>query len=297
MKTLLVMLGPTGVGKTDTSIEVANHYHIPVINADSRQLYRELPIGTAAPTAKQQQMAKHYFTGILELEDYYNASIYEKEVLKLLENLFEKSDYAFLSGGSMMYIDTICKGIDDIPTIDDDLRNELKQKLEVEGLDKLLSELRVIDPEYYAIVDKKNPRRIIHALEIYYMTGKKYSSLRTNNKKARPFEIKKVGLNLPREILFERINKRVEKMIENGLVEEAYKVYPRRGLNSLNTVGYKELFDYFDGTTTLDFAIEKIQKHTRDYAKKQLTWFKRDDDIKWFTPSDTEEIISYYAQS
>ena len=291
MKTLLVILGPTGVGKTDLCIDVAKSLGIPVINADSRQIYKELPIGTAAPTQSQQQEVKHYFVGTHELDEYFSASIYEESVMQLLGKLYEKSDVTLISGGSMMYIDAVCNGIDEIPTVDDETRTTLLCEYENNGLDPLLAELERLDPEYYAIVDHKNPRRIIHALEICRMTGKTYTSLRTQEKKKRPFKIVKIGLVRPREELFERINKRTLQMIDEGMIDEARRVYPRRGLNSLNTVGYKELFKYFDGTFTLDEAISRIQKNTRVYCKKQLTWFKRDDEINWFHPSEKDKIL------
>lgn len=293
MKTLLVILGPTGVGKTELSIDIATHFNIPIINADSRQLYKELPIGTAAPTKEQQEKIKHYFVGTLSLDDYYSASMYEQDVLALLDTLFAESDYALISGGSMMYLDAVCNGIDEIPSIDDITRTTLKQRYNEEGVEKLLCELKVLDPEYYEEVDKKNPRRIIHALEICHMTGKTYTSFRTKQKKQRPFKIIKIGLQLPREILFDRINRRVEKMIDAGFVHEAANVYSKKELNSLNTVGYKELFDYFDGKMELDYAIKKIQKNTRVYSKKQMTWFKKDESINWFNPQEIQAIINF----
>ncbi|MDO5447191.1 MAG: tRNA (adenosine(37)-N6)-dimethylallyltransferase MiaA [Prevotellaceae bacterium] len=293
MKTLLVILGPTGVGKTDLCIEVAKRYCIPVINADSRQIYRELPIGTAAPTQRQMREVPHYFVGTLGLEDYFSASLYEEKVMTLLGQLFEKSDVALLSGGSMMYIDAVCNGIDEIPTVDDATRTTLLSRYEKEGLEPLLAELAMRDPEYYSIVDRKNPRRIIHALEICSITGQTYTSLRRQEKKQRPFRIVKIGLNRDREELFERINLRTLNMISNGMIEEARSVYPKRGLNSLNTVGYKELFNYFDGKWTLDEAVSRIQKNTRVYCKKQLTWFKRDEDIHWFNPNDRARVMEF----
>ncbi len=296
MKTLLVILGPTGVGKTELSIDIASHFNIPIINADSRQLYKELPIGTAAPTKEQQTKVKHFFVGTLSINDYYSASMYEQDVLTLLDQLFADSDYALLSGGSMMYIDAVCNGIDEIPSVNEAMRNILKQRFEKEGMDRMLSELKLLDPEYYQEVDTKNPRRIIHALEICYMTGRTYTSFRTKQKKQRPFNIKKIGLQMPREIMFDRINRRVEKMIHSGFIYEAASVYPQKGLNSLNTVGYKELFDYFDGKTELDYAIKKIQKNTRVYCKKQMTWFKKDESIVWFQPHETQAIINFIEQ-
>ena len=296
-KTLVVILGPTGVGKTDTCIRVAKHFNVPIINADSRQIFQEIPIGTAAPTQVQQQEIKHYFVGTHHLDDYYSASMYEQDVLSLLEKLFTSQDIALMSGGSMMYIDAVCNGIDDIPTVDEQTRQWMKQRLHDEGLPALVEELRQLDPIHYEFVDKNNPRRVVHALEICHMTGKTYTSFRTNKIKERPFQIIKIGLNLSREELYQRINQRVLNMIQEGWVEEALKVYPKRELNSLHTVGYRELFDYLDGLYTLDEAIEKIQSNTRRYMRKQLTWFKRDQKIRWFSPNNIEEIINYISKS
>ena len=293
MNTLVVLLGPTGVGKTEVALQIAEHLQSPIINADSRQLFAEIPIGTAAPTKEQQERVKHYFVGTLHLTDYYSAAKYEEDVLQLLNQLFNQQQIALLSGGSMMYIDAVCQGIDDIPTVDEATRRLMKRKLETEGLDALVAELKVLDPEHYKIVDLHNPRRVVHALEICYMTGNTYSSYRTNTKKIRPFNIIKIGLNRPREEMYERINNRVLKMMKQGLIEEAKAVYPQKGLNALNTVGYKELFAYFDGDISLDDAILKIQSNTRQYMRKQVTWFKRDNEIKWFSPTNIEEIINY----
>lgn len=293
MNTLVVVLGPTGVGKTELCLHIAEHLQVPIINADSRQIFQELPIGTAAPTQEQQRRVKHYFVGNHHLEDYYSASLYEADVLSLLPRLFATRHTALLTGGSMMYIDAVCKGIDDIPTIDDGTREWMKKRLAQEGLPKLVEELKVLDPEHYQIVDKNNPRRVVHALEICHMTGKTYTSFRTNSVKKHPFKIVKIGLNRHREQLYERINQRVLLMMENGMEEEARNVYPKRGLNSLNTVGYKELFDYFDGNIPREEAIRQIQSNTRRYMRKQLTWFKKDGDIAWFHPDNIEEIINY----
>ncbi len=293
MNTLVVVLGPTGVGKTELCLQIAEHLQVPIINADSRQIFQELPIGTAAPTQEQQRRVKHYFVGNHHLEDYYSASLYEADVLSLLPRLFATRHTALLTGGSMMYIDAVCKGIDDIPTIDEGTREWMKKRLAQEGLPRLVEELKVLDPEHYQIVDKNNPRRVVHALEICHMTGKTYTSFRTNSTKERPFKIVKIGLNRHREQLYERINQRVLLMMENGMEEEARNVYPKRGLNSLNTVGYKELFDYFDGNIPREEAIRQIQSNTRRYMRKQLTWFKKDGDIAWFHPDNIEEIINY----
>lgn len=293
--TLIVITGPTGVGKTELCLSVANTFHIPIINADSRQLFAEIPIGTAAPTKEQQAMARHYFVGNLHLTDYYSASTYEQDVMQLLGELFKTSNVALMSGGSMMYIDAVCKGIDDIPTIHDDIRQEMKRRLADEGLPSLVDELRRLDPEHWAIVDKNNPRRVVHALEICHQTGRTYTSYRHNKPKQRPFNILKIGLNRPREELYARINKRVLQMVDEGLVDEAMRVLPLRGANALNTVGYKEMFEYLDGLTTIDEAIFKIQSNTRRYARKQLTWFKRDTTMKWFSPDNIEEILNYIS--
>lgn len=292
-KTLIVLIGPTGVGKTDLSIKIAEKYGSPIISADSRQLYSDLKIGTAAPTEEYLKRVKHYFVGTLKLTDYYSAAQYESEVISLLEELFKSNNTILLTGGSMMYIDAICKGIDDIPTVDSETRQMMMEKYEKEGLDRLCAELKLLDPEYYSTVDLKNPKRVIHALEICYMTGKTYTSFRTGNKKQRPFDIIKIGLCRDREELYERINKRVDIMIKEGLVDEVKSVYEYRNLNSLNTVGYKEIIQYLEGNCTLEFAIEKIKQNSRIYSRKQMTWFKRDNDITWFHPDKKEEIMEF----
>ena len=296
MKTLVVVTGPTAVGKTALCLELAKHYGIPIVNADSRQIYRELKIGTAAPTEAEQRQVRHYFVGTLSINDYYSASMYEEQVIQLLEQLFQTSDYALLTGGSMMYIDAVCNGIDDIPTVDDATRALLKQRLKEEGLEKLCEELKTLDPEHYSIVDLQNPRRVVHALEICHMTGKTYTSFRKNEHKKRPFKIVKIGLNLPREELYDRINQRVDLMMEQGLLEEARSLYPLRELNALNTVGYKEMFAYFDNIWSLNEAVERLKGNTRRYARKQLTWFKRDPSVKWFSPDEKEAIIDYLSK-
>lgn len=293
MKTLVVVLGPTGVGKTELCLTIAEHLGIDIINADSRQIFAELPIGTAAPTQEQQQRVHHHFVGNHHLNDYYSASIYEEEVMALLRDKFERGDVAMLTGGSMMYIDAVCNGIDDIPTIDDATRQMMKARLDAEGLPALVEELRRLDPEHYQIVDKNNPRRVVHALEICYMTGKTYTSFRTNSKKERPFRVLKIGLNRDRGELYERINQRVLDMMDAGLEDEACRCYPLKGLNSLNTVGYREMFDYFDGLTDRAEAIRRIQSNSRRYMRKQLTWFKKDPGIEWFHPDNVKEIINY----
>lgn len=293
MPTLIVLIGPTGVGKTELSLTIAEKYHTPILSSDSRQLYADLKIGTAAPTPDQLARVPHFFVGTLKLTDYYSAAQYEAEVLKKLDELFLTHPVALMTGGSMMYVDAVCKGIDDIPTVDKETRELMIHRYETEGLERLCAELKLIDPEYYQQVDLKNPKRVIHALEICYMTGKTYTSFRTRTTKKRPFNILKIGLRREREELYERINRRVDLMMEEGLLEEARKVSPFRQLNSLNTVGYKELFNYFDGTWDLPFAIEKIKQNSRIYSRKQMTWFKRDTDITWFHPDQTDEILRF----
>ena len=290
-KTLIVITGPTGVGKTEATLRIAEHFNVPVINADSRQIFSEIPIGTAAPTAEQQQRVQHYFVGNHHLEDYYSASLYEQDVLNIINS--QHTPISLLSGGSMMYIDAVCNGIDDIPTILPEIREEMMRRLETEGLEQMCNLLRELDPEHWNIVDRNNPRRVIHALEICIQTGKTYTSFRSNTIKVRPFNIIKIGLNRDRDELYNRINQRVLDMIEEGMIEEALQVYPKRTLNSLNTVGYKELFEYLDGLTTLDEAIFKIQSNTRRYARKQLTWYKKDTAFQWFNPDNIEEILNY----
>ena len=294
MDTLVVITGPTAVGKTALTLQLAQHYGVPIINADSRQIYRELKIGTAAPTAEQQQLVKHYFVGTKSIDDYYNASMYEQEVLELLDA--ERSTFHVLSGGSMMYIDAVCNGIDDIPTVRDDIREEMKRRYAEEGLEALCEDLRRLDPEHYAIVDRQNHRRVIHALEICYQTGRTYTSFRTQQKKERPFRIVKIGLNRDREELYNRINQRVDQMMEDGLLDEVKSLVDKRDTNALNTVGYKELFDYLDGHWSLDEAVERIKGNTRRYARKQLTWYKRDADMRWFHPDNIEEILNDLTQ-
>ena len=301
MKTLIVITGPTAVGKTALCLNLARHFNIPIINADSRQIFRELKIGTAAPTEEQLRQVRHYFVGTLGLEDYYSASMYEQQVRALLDELFQQSDYALLSGGSMMYIDAVCNGIDDIPTVDDETRVTMKRRLQEEGLEALCEELRRLDPEHWAIVDRKNPRRVVHALEICHMTGRTYTSFRKRElgdtsrlyPSSRPFRIVKIALTRPREELYNRINARVDLMMQQGLLDEARQLLPYRHLNALNTVGYKEMFAYFDNTWSLDGAVERMKGNTRRYARKQLTWFKKDDEVTWFSPDDEQQIIEH----
>lgn len=293
MNSLIVLLGPTGVGKTELSLRIAEHFSSPIISADSRQLYKDLVIGTAAPTTLQLQRVKHYCVGMLELTDYYNASRFEDHVISLLKELHRAHPVVVMSGGSMMYIDAVCKGIDDLPTVSPELRKELIDLYEREGLDPIRAQLKLLDPVHYNEVDLKNYKRVIHALEICIMTGKTYSELRTNPQKERPFNIIKIGLTREREKLYERINQRVVCMMEDGLLDEAKRVYPYKHLNALNTVGYKEMFKYLDGEWTLEFAIEKVKQNSRIYSRKQMTWFKRDTQISWFHPDDEDKIIAH----
>ncbi|MBR1838979.1 MAG: tRNA (adenosine(37)-N6)-dimethylallyltransferase MiaA [Prevotella sp.] len=304
---LIVITGPTGVGKTELCLKIAEHYGTDIINADSRQIYAEIPIGTAAPTTRQMQQVRHHFVGTRHIGEYYSASMFEQEVLALISQMASNNKkLALLSGGSMMYIDAVCNGIDDIPTIHDDIREMMKQRLQTEGLQALVAELKTLDPQHWAIVDKSNPRRVVHALEICHQTGKTYTSFRIGKKKSRPFNIIKIGLTRDKVLrvkrgqvimdhseLYERINQRVINMIDEGLIDEARRMLPFRSEKALNTIGYKELFQHFDGDISLDEATRQIQSNSREYARKQLTWFKKDDSIKWFHPEQTDEIINY----
>ncbi len=294
---LIVITGPTAVGKTDLCIRLAQLFGAPIVNADSRQIYREMSIGTARPDEGELSKAEFYLTGSLSVNDYYSAARYEQDALRLLSELFKTKEYVILSGGSMMYVDAVVKGIDDIPTVPDVIRAEMKRRLEAEGLEALCEELQRLDPEYHSIADLKNPRRVLHALEICHSTGRTYTSFRVRAPKPRPFDVIKIGLNIPRPQLFDRINRRVDKMIAAGLVEEARGLYPLRELTALNTVGYNEMFRYFDGELTLPVAIERMKKNTRVYAKKQLTWYKRDEEMAWFSPEDFDKIVDYIKNS
>ena len=309
MNSLIVITGPTGVGKTELCLNIAEHYGIDIINADSRQIYAEIPIGTAAPTTEQMQRVRHYFVGTHHIGDYYSASMYEQEVLDLIaekEQEAGNNPIAVLTGGSMMYIDAVCNGIDDIPTIKDEIRNKMKQRLETEGLDALVEELRELDPQHWETVDRSNPRRVVHALEICHQTGRTYTSFRIGKKKERPFNIIKIGLTRDKVLkvkrgqvimdhteLYDRINARVVSMMEQGLVEEAKSVLPYRNEKALNTIGYKEMFRYFDNEITLEEAVRQIQSNSREYARKQLTWYKKDESMKWFHPNQEKDIKDY----
>ena len=293
MNTLIVVLGPTGVGKSDISIQLANYFSTDIISADSRQFFRELSIGTAVPAEEDLKSVVHHFIHSRSIHDYYNVSEYETEAIDLINQLFRTKNPLILTGGSMLYIDTICKGIDDIPTVTPEIRHEVISWYAENGLEALQQRLLNLDPEYHGIVDLNNPKRLLHAVEICQMTGKTFTSFRKNTVRERPFRILKIGINQDREILYQRINERVERMMDAGLQDEARSVYPYKHLNSLNTVGYKELFAYFDGNSTLDEAVDLIKRNSRKYARKQLTWFRRDNEITWFEPEQIQEIISF----
>ena len=288
-KSLLLIVGPTGVGKTELSLRVAERYGCPIVNCDSRQLFRHIPIGTAAPTAEEQARVKHYFVATRELEEDYNAGQYERDAMALLETLFRTHEVVVMVGGSMLYGDAVCKGLDDLPNVPADIRQEVQQQFETQGLAWLQSEVQRLDPDYWEIVDQQNPARLAHCVELCLATGRPYSDLRTGEQKTRPFNIVKIGLDRPRAELYERINERVKQMMSDGLLEEAKAVYPKRALNSLQTVGYKELFAYLDGDYDIDRAIELIQQNTRHYAKRQLTWFRRDTEIHWLNAKEAYE--------
>ena len=289
--TLYVLLGPTAVGKTELALQMAETLGCPILNCDSRQIYRGMEIGTAAPTAEQQQRVKHYFVGTHDIGSYYSAAQYEQDVLSLIEELGGTHQSLLLSGGSMLYLDAVCNGIDDIPSVDAEVRETLRQRLSAGGIDEMRSELQLLDPDYYHSADTRNPKRVVHALEVCYTTGRPYSSFLTKERKPRPFRIVKIGLRRERPDLFARIGRRVDAMMEEGLLDEARRLYPHRRENALNTVGYKELFRYLDGEWELPFAIEKIKKNTRDYAKKQMTWFAHDINIQWFHPEQMDNIM------
>ena len=291
-KTLLLILGPTGVGKTELSLRVAEHFGCPILNCDSRQIYRSIPIGTAAPTEEEQARVKHYFVATRDLDQDYNAGQYERDAIALMEKLFRTCDTLVMTGGSMLYADAVCNGLDDLPAVPETIRRQVHQAYETKGLAWLQSEVQRLDPDYWNEVDQQNPARLTHCVELCLTTGKPYSSLRTATTKIRPFRILKIGLERPREELYDRINRRVEQMITDGLVDEARKVYHLRHLNSLQTVGYRELFACFDGEYDLARAIELIQQNTRHYAKRQMTWFRRDKTIHWLNAdNDYEENI------
>lgn len=297
MLTLYVLLGPTAVGKTELALQMAEMLGCPILNCDSRQIYRGMEIGTAAPTAEQQRRVRHYFVGTHDIGSYYSAAQYEQDLLSLVAELNDTHHSLLLTGGSMMYLDAVCNGIDDIPSVDEEVRETLRQRLADGDIDAMRNELRLLDPDYYQAADTRNPKRIVHALEVCYTSGRPYSSFLKGERKTRPFRTVKIGLRRERQELFERINHRVDTMMADGMLDEARRLYPLRGENALNTVGYKELFRHLDGEWELSFAIEKIKKNTRDYAKKQMTWFAHDESIRWFHPDQTSEIKQYIVQS
>jgi len=282
-------VGPTGVGKTELALRVAERYGCPIVSCDSRQIFREIPIGTAAPTLEEQRRVQHYFVGERSIEDEYNAGQYERDALKLLDSLFAKRDMVVMTGGSMLYADAVCKGLDDLPSVPSSIRADVQREYETKGLAWLQSEVQRLDPAYWAEVDQQNPARLAHCVELCRVTGEPYSALRSHTAKARPFRILKIGLDRPRAELYARIDKRVKQMMAAGLLDEAKAVYPKRALNSLQTVGYKELFAYLDGEYDLGRAIELIQQNSRHYAKRQLTWFRRDKEIHWLNANDEYE--------
>lgn len=293
MKTVVVLAGPTGIGKTGTGLALAKAYNSVIVSADSRQIYREIPIGTAAPTREEQAEVPHFLVGTRSVFDYYNAFEFEQDALRCVQEAFLDRDVVFMVGGSMMYLDAFCNGIDELPTVDPQLRKDLMAHYAEEGLESLRMQLKQLDPEFYKQVDLKNAKRVIHALEICLMTGQPYSSLRTQPKKKRPFQIIRLGLHMDRALLYERINRRVEQMLADGLEEEARALWPHRDLNALNTVGYKELFAFFEGEYGLDRALELIQRNSRRYARKQLSWFRRDASIQWFHPSELSALPAF----
>ena len=295
-KTLIVILGPTAIGKTALSIKLARHFNTEIISSDSRQLFKEMKIGTAVPSTEELNSVKHHFIGNLSISDYYNVSKFENDALQKLDDIFLKKNLAIMVGGSGLYIDAVCKGIDDLPDPDRKLRHEINEIFKSSGIETLQKKLKELDPEYYLIVDLKNPKRLMRAIEVCLQTGKTYTSLRKNKSGKRDFNIIKIGLNCEREKLFDRINLRVDKMINEGLLDEVKELYKHKNLNSLNTVGYKEIFDFLDNKTTFEQAIENIKTNTRRYAKRQLTWFKRDEVIKWFHPTEKNEIILYLSE-
>lgn len=292
-KTLIVLLGPTGVGKTDLSLRLAEHFHSPILSADSRQIYKGMIIGTAAPTVEQQQGVEHFFVGMLDIDHYFNAWQFEELVIQTLDLLFQQKKTLLMCGGSMMYIDAVCNGIDYLPNVNNAIRLQLVKEHEEKGLEAMQARLQELDPDYYQIVDLNNHKRVLHALEICLTSGQTYTSFRTNKKVERPFNIIKIGLTRDRDELYQRINQRVDEMMANDLLQEAKKFYSLRHHNALNTVGYKEMFNYLDGEWSLDFAIEKIKQNSRIYSRKQMTWFKRDKEIAWFHPDNQQEILQY----
>lgn len=292
-KRLLVVVGPTGCGKTDLSIRLARHYSAPILSTDSRQIYRRMAIGTAQPTVEQLKSVEHHFIASHDIKDSLSCGEYEVLALARLEKLFVRHDYVVAVGGSGLYVRALCEGMDDLPPADEALRNQLMERLTAEGVESLALELKKLDPAYYEAVDRKNPARVVRALEVCLQTGRPYSGQRSGMRRERPFAISKIGIDLPREVLYERIDRRVDAMLAEGLEAEAHALFPYRGLNALRTVGYSELFDYFEGRTTKEEAVELIKRNSRRYAKRQLTWFRRDPEVRWFAPDDDAAMIRY----
>lgn len=293
IKRLVVIVGPTGSGKTDLSIRLARHYRAPILSTDSRQVYRGMPIGTAQPSKEQLEAVEHHFIASHDINDRLNCGAYEVQALDCLEKLFTQHDVVVAVGGSGLYVQALCEGLDDLPQADEQLRRELEQQLADMGIEALVDRLRELDPDYCEAVDRSNPARVIRALEVCLQTGRPYSALRTGARRERPFRIIKIGVDLPREILYDRINRRVDAMIADGLEQEARHLYPFRALNALQTVGYREFFEYFNGRIPYEQAVELIKRNSRRYAKRQLTWFRRDTQIRWFDPADAEAMINY----
>lgn len=295
-KHLVVVCGPTAVGKTSLAIQLANYFKTEIVSADSRQFFKEMTIGTAKPSAKELAQAKHHLVGNISIFDEYNAGRFAREALEIINDLFEKYDILILVGGSGLYINALLNGIDDMPEMNPEIRNFLNKKFEVQGLAPLLEQLKWLDQEYYYKVDQNNPQRVIRALEVCLSTGKPYSSFHQKKESKLPFEVISLALNLPREELYDNINKRVDQMMENGLLDEAKNLYPHKHFYALQTVGYSELFDYFEGKTSLEKAVELIKQHTRNYAKRQITWFKRDENTMWFSPVEFIKIKNYISE-
>ena len=292
-KHLVIVCGPTGIGKTRVAIDLANHFGSEIISADSRQMYKEMRIGTAVPVAEELSRIPHHFVQFRSVKDYYNASMFELDVLDFLKSYYDKKSIAIMVGGSGLYIDAVCKGIDDLPTIDREVRRKWKKRYETMGLEFLQAQVEKYDPDYYAVVDRQNHKRLLKALEVFDQTGKPYSAYLQNTPKDRNFKSIKLGLNTDRKALYERINARVDRMIEDGLIEEARRLYPSRHLTPLKTVGYRELFAHFDGKVTLEEAIGQIKNHSRAYARRQITWFRRDKEICWFEPRQLPEMYEH----
>ena len=296
-KTLIVIAGPTASGKTSFSIELAKALNTVILSADSRQFYKEMSIGTAAPTEEELNQVKHYFVHHISIEDKYDVADYERDALQLLDELFKTHDYVIMTGGSGLFIDAVCNGIDAMPDVESGIREKVQKLYDDDGLKALQDEVQRLDPAYFSIVDQQNPRRLQRALEVCYQTGQPFSSFRSGNAVQRDFAIKKCALLWERQALVERIDRRVDSMMEQGLLDEAKALYPKRHLNALNTVGYKELFAYFDGDCTLEEAVEQIKIHTRQYAKRQMTWLRKDSNYQWIMPEDFDSTVSALQQA